>query len=324
MAMEFKEAMLTAGDVGPCGEGRQGGGGDAAGGERDAHGAGSADRGRGTGGNGAERAESVDADTEAVKRIATELVKRTGIDVVTDEAAAQKAFEEAKGSGKDVKTQAANRWAGGAVLDWGNVPSKARGNNDELTTIIMQNNRAYIDELDKLDEGETIEHYVDTNGYLYTFRVDKNHHIYMDEAIPKTSSANKERIDELKNYYDEERSGHLETVRSDRGKAQSELGRLADSGRVTPEGRDSQDSVVGRGGGSTDSKGNVERDTSRSEQSGSKIKEFRTADGEVYGFTVDGKIYLDTKRMKSDTPLHEYAHLWCEALRRGNPEEWVF
>ena len=51
-------------------------------------------------------------------------------------------------------------------------------------------------------------------------------------------------------------------------------------------------------------------------------REFRTKDGEVYGFTVDGKIYLDTKKMKPETPLHEYTHLWSEALKNKNPKEW--
>ena len=52
------------------------------------------------------------------------------------------------------------------------------------------------------------------------------------------------------------------------------------------------------------------------------VKEFRTKDGEVYGFTDGEKIYLDTKKMKPETPLHEYAHLWCDMLRRVNPKEW--
>ena len=51
-------------------------------------------------------------------------------------------------------------------------------------------------------------------------------------------------------------------------------------------------------------------------------KEFRTKDGEVYGFTDGEKIYQDTKGMKPETPLHEYTHLWSAALRRVNPKEW--
>ena len=54
-----------------------------------------------------------------------------------------------------------------------------------------------------------------------------------------------------------------------------------------------------------------------------KVKFFRTPQGEAYGFTVGGKIYLDPRIAKADTPIHEYAHLWASALREGNPEEWA-
>mgnify|MGYP002729750741 CR=1 FL=1 len=271
--------------------------------------------GNGSAGEGAEPEPAVKVNN-AIKKIATEITKQTGIEVVTDEKEAQRALEDAD---SDVKY---SREAGGAVLDWGNVPSKARISNDELTTIIMRNNREYIDELDKLGEGEFIEHYVDANGYFYTFRVDKNHHIYMDEAISKTSSANRERINELKEYYDGERARYSEEVRSNRSESQSELGRSEDSYRSTIGTGNSENSAMGGRIGESDSKGNVERDTSRPEQSGSALKEFRSANGEVYGFTVGGKIYLDTKKMKPETPLHEYTHLWTEALRNTNPEEW--
>ena len=52
------------------------------------------------------------------------------------------------------------------------------------------------------------------------------------------------------------------------------------------------------------------------------VRFFRTKDGEVYGFTDGEKIYLDLKRMKPETPLHEYAHLWVEGLKAVNAEEW--
>ena len=53
-----------------------------------------------------------------------------------------------------------------------------------------------------------------------------------------------------------------------------------------------------------------------------KVRFFRTADGEAYGFTVGGKIYIDPRIATAETPIHEYAHLWASALRRGNPKEW--
>ena len=53
------------------------------------------------------------------------------------------------------------------------------------------------------------------------------------------------------------------------------------------------------------------------------VRFFRTADGEAYGFTVDGKIYIDPKIANSETPVHEYAHLWASALRQSNAKEWA-
>ena len=53
-----------------------------------------------------------------------------------------------------------------------------------------------------------------------------------------------------------------------------------------------------------------------------KLRFFHTPDGEAYGFTTGGKIYLDPDIATAETPIHEYTHLWAEALRRRNPEEW--
>ena len=52
------------------------------------------------------------------------------------------------------------------------------------------------------------------------------------------------------------------------------------------------------------------------------VRFFRTANGEAYGFTVGGKIYVDPRIATSETPVHEYAHLWASALRSNNKEEW--
>ena len=53
-----------------------------------------------------------------------------------------------------------------------------------------------------------------------------------------------------------------------------------------------------------------------------KVRFFRTANGEAYGFTVGGRIYIDPEIANAETPVHEYAHLWASALRGGNAEEW--
>lgn len=53
-----------------------------------------------------------------------------------------------------------------------------------------------------------------------------------------------------------------------------------------------------------------------------KVRFFRTENGEAYGFTVGGKIYIDPGIANAETPVHEYAHLWASALRAGNAKEW--
>ena len=49
---------------------------------------------------------------------------------------------------------------------------------------------------------------------------------------------------------------------------------------------------------------------------------FRTPEGEVYGFTAGGKIYLDSGRMNAATPMHEYTELWSQIVARENPAWW--
>ena len=52
------------------------------------------------------------------------------------------------------------------------------------------------------------------------------------------------------------------------------------------------------------------------------IRYFRTPQGEVYGFTVDGTIYLDGSQMNAETPIHEYTELWSQIVARENPQLW--
>uniref|UniRef100_UPI00402A0474 LPD38 domain-containing protein n=1 Tax=Alloprevotella sp. TaxID=1872471 RepID=UPI00402A0474 len=52
------------------------------------------------------------------------------------------------------------------------------------------------------------------------------------------------------------------------------------------------------------------------------VRFFKTKNGEAYGFTIGGKIYIDPKVATSETPVHEYAHLWATALKANNAKEW--
>ena len=56
--------------------------------------------------------------------------------------------------------------------------------------------------------------------------------------------------------------------------------------------------------------------------SSGSIRQLRTKDGEVYGFVHDGKIYIDRSKVTPETLIHEYVHLWAEAVRRIDPKEW--
>ncbi|MBF1559492.1 MAG: hypothetical protein HXO13_09050, partial [Prevotella salivae] len=48
----------------------------------------------------------------------------------------------------------------------------------------------------------------------------------------------------------------------------------------------------------------------------------RTPQGTIYGWTVDGKIYLTETGINPDTPIHEYTHLWAEAMMSKNKKGW--
>ena len=61
----------------------------------------------------------------------------------------------------------------------------------------------------------------------------------------------------------------------------------------------------------------------RQEVNTDKVRFFRTSDGHAYGFTKDGKIYIDPRIATAETPIHEYSHLWAWAFRKANPKEWA-
>ena len=52
-------------------------------------------------------------------------------------------------------------------------------------------------------------------------------------------------------------------------------------------------------------------------------KPLRTSDGMLMGWVdADGKIHLSKEGMNAETAIHEYTHLWVDALRNNNPELW--
>lgn len=52
------------------------------------------------------------------------------------------------------------------------------------------------------------------------------------------------------------------------------------------------------------------------------VRYLRTPSGEVYGWTVGGKVYLNRDAMNPETPVHEYTHLWDRMVREQNSKLW--
>lgn len=53
------------------------------------------------------------------------------------------------------------------------------------------------------------------------------------------------------------------------------------------------------------------------------FRAMKTYKGEVYGFTYNGKIYLDPTTMNIEAPIHEYTELWSAVIEKQNPELWA-
>lgn len=52
------------------------------------------------------------------------------------------------------------------------------------------------------------------------------------------------------------------------------------------------------------------------------VRFLKDGSGTIYGYTVGGKIYLSQKGLNPNTPIHEYTHLWANAMMQHNRKEW--
>lgn len=66
----------------------------------------------------------------------------------------------------------------------------------------------------------------------------------------------------------------------------------------------------------------VRKQAEKDQSEEGKLRHFETPDGKIYGFTYKGKMYLDPTKIDAELPIHEFAHPWCEAFRRLNPDGW--
>ena len=53
-----------------------------------------------------------------------------------------------------------------------------------------------------------------------------------------------------------------------------------------------------------------------------RAEQMKTPSGTLYGWTVGGKIYLTKDGLNPNTPIHEYTHLWAQAMKERNKEGW--
>ena len=277
----------------------------------------------GTEGNGNAETEPEIKVKKALKRIATEITKQTGIEVVTDEQKAKKALDETE----NIKVQRAS--AGSTVSGMEKMPKGLQMNPSVLTDQILNYHGDHIAKLlDEVPEDSTVKYFSAHNGVWYFYRVDHDRNIILDGAISANKDNYREYEQKIKEYYGID--GGAEAIYNYVQEAGFDTGANRNLHDYFLEGGNTRHSAMGERPNESQGEARVEdnrtsgrtlRQGSSEEQSGA-IKEFRSANGEVYGFTVDGKIYLDTKKMKPETPLHEYTHLWTEALRNGNPTEW--
>lgn len=53
-----------------------------------------------------------------------------------------------------------------------------------------------------------------------------------------------------------------------------------------------------------------------------RVQYMKSENGEVYGFTFDGEIYIDEDLLNSNVLAHEYTHIWDNYVQKNNPELW--
>lgn len=220
-----------------------------------------------------------------------------------------------------VREQRGSRWAGGEVLGMDKLPKENQMNPNELASEISQYHSDYITRmLENVPEDGTGTFFSAHNGTWYLYTVSKE-----DRSINllKAFTASRENFDKfkeaIKDYGFNSETEDIYSNLQEAGRADRSDSDLLDAFLRGGAGRDNRVHSGKTEGEAND--GNLGMD-GRTGEDTSSPRYFRSANGEVYGFTVDGKIYLDTKKMKPETPLHEYTHLWTEALRNSNPTEW--
>ena len=53
-----------------------------------------------------------------------------------------------------------------------------------------------------------------------------------------------------------------------------------------------------------------------------RVELFQDSQGKIYGWAVGGEIYLAPNGLNANTAIHEYSHLWTEAMRQKGGKKW--
>lgn len=53
-----------------------------------------------------------------------------------------------------------------------------------------------------------------------------------------------------------------------------------------------------------------------------RVEFMKSPDGVVYGWTIGGRIYLTKDGLNPETPIHEYTHIWANAMKVHNMKGW--
>ena len=292
-----------------------------------------------------DRKRSLSAEEAAIRDAVVDRLRESGLEVITDVEEGQRVLDEANGRGERVRTQAmldGLTKAANTIRSW--IKGNKRGR--VFTIELPESTQRKIKEAMGRDFDS---HNITANGIAHAL---KNHGVGGNklnnnsiplreedaELIPYIMTApdyvKKASTDvsgrESVRFYKELSNGYVVVVEKEYKNSPDDMETITMWAETSSEATNARqetvpDTHVQNAILSTDA-AKIRKDAETAIENDGKIREqtrfFRTADGEAYGFTVGGKIYIDPRVATADTPIHEYAHLWASALRQGNQEEW--
>lgn len=261
---------------------------------------------------GSSASDATEAE-RAMRDALNDVLTSAGIDVVTDVEEGQRVIDEV-----NVRTQKKKKKRKTGI----------RVSKDEYAIIASQITP-------NSNKGATQQIYTADNFYICT-GIDSNRNFTIETKIP--IEGNQDKINKLENELrvNGTGKGNGPLAQGNRiGGKRSNRSDVATSGRRGGNAESSQlysgrQSESNRGDGldrrvSEKNRQDLGQRGGRRGRGGlteKKPRFFRTAEGNAYGFTVNGKVYIDPRMVNAETPIHEYTHLWATTLRERKPKEW--